>query len=93
MKNQKTVQQKTSKEATLIATFIPKNDIERLDGIIKKYKFKSRYQVVQYLIQCFLKVADPQPEEVVNKDIEEMFDGYDSVSRDDFQNVKNKYSI
>lgn len=69
------------------------NDIDRLDDIIKKYQFKSRYQVVQYLIKCFLKVADPRPDEIVNKDIEEMFDGYDSVSRDDFQNVKGKYSI
>lgn len=78
---------------TMIATFLPNEDLRRLDHIIKKYRFKSRYQIFQYVLQSFVKVADPQPDEVVNRDIEEMFDGYDSFSSEDFQNVKNKYSI
>lgn len=69
------------------------NDIDRLDDIIKKYQFKSRYQLLQYLIRCFLKVADPKEDEFVPKDIEEMFEGYETASREDFQNTKRGVSI
>lgn len=68
-------------------------ELNRLDGIIKKYQFKSRYQLLQYLIRCFLKVADPKEDEFVPKDIEEMFEGYETASREDFQNTKRGASI
>ncbi len=78
---------------TMIATFVPDDDLRRLDHIIKAYRFKSRYKLFQYVLQAFMKVADPQPDEVVNKDIEEMFDGYETASKDDFQGTKSKYKI
>lgn len=85
--------EKTSKDVKIVGVHIPKQDIERLDFIVKEYRFKSRYQLLKYIIQCFLKVADPRPEEVVNKDIEEMFDGWDSLEFGEYQNVKRGYDI
>ena len=64
-------------------------ELDRLDKIIKKYKFKSRYHLLQYILQCFLKVADPEPEDVT----EEAFDGYETASYEDFQATKRKTSI
>ena len=32
---------------------------ERLDEIRKKFKFKSNYEIMQYILSCFLRVADP----------------------------------
>lgn len=56
---------------------VSKNDFERLSAIRKKYGFKSNYQIIQYLVYCFLRVADPDNDaclEPVPPEIEEMFD-------------------
>jgi len=72
-----------------IKTAIPLDYRGRLDKVIEKYHFKSRYQLMQYLVLCFLKVADPQPDEdVVPNDIEEMFEGYQTYTKKDFQGIK-----
>ena len=77
-----------------IKTEIPKEYMRRLDEIVEKYKFRSRYQVLQYLVKCFVRVADPQPtDEVVPKDIEEMFEGYQTVSKREFQDIKRGGAI
>lgn len=66
----------------------------RLDRIIEKYAFKSRYQVVQYLIKSFLKVADPQiDEESIDEEIGRMFGDFESAGSEDFQNVKRGGAI
>lgn len=35
---------------------------KRIDWIVKKYKFDSRYELVQYILSAFLKIADPEGE-------------------------------
>lgn len=49
---------------------------KRLESISKKYGFKSVYEILQSLIHCFLRVADPDDPQVepVPYDIEQMFD-------------------
>ena len=77
-----------------IKTEIPKEYMRRLDEIVEKYNFRSRYQLLQYLVKCFIRVADPQPdEEVVPADIEEMFEGYQTVSKREFQDIKRGSAI
>ena len=77
-----------------IKTEIPKEYMKRLDEIVKKYNFRSRYQLLQYLVKCFIRVADPQPtDEVVPKDIEEMFEGYQTFSKIEFQDIKRGGAI
>ena len=49
---------------------------------------------MMYLVQCFLKVADPlEEDESVPAELEEMFDGYAELSRDDYQTTKKGVSI
>lgn len=51
-------------------------DYQRLEKIRKKYGFKSNYQILQYLLHCFLRTADPdndQQIEPVPEEIKEMF--------------------
>ena len=47
------------KNIVKVQSYISKDDNEALERIVKKYNFKSRYQVIKYLIDCFLRVADP----------------------------------
>lgn len=59
-----------------VQTYISPTDKERLDAIIEKYGFVSTYQVLQYLVHCFLRVADPANDpitEPIPYEIEEMF--------------------
>lgn len=72
-----------------IKTEVPAEYAKRLDEIVKKYHFRSRYQLLQYLVKCFIRVADPKPDdEVVPADIEEMFEGYQTPSKMEFQDIK-----
>ena len=55
---------------------ISKADFYRLEQIKKKFGFRSSSQIVSYLTECFLRVADPNNDkeiEPVSKEIEEMF--------------------
>ena len=60
-------------------------DFNRLNAIKKKYGFRSIYEIFNYLVHCFLRVADPDNDtiiEVVPKEIEDMFEGFtDAESR------------
>ena len=80
-------------KAVQVSTHIGATERDKLDRIVKKYRFRSRYQLVQCIVRSFLKVADPEPGEYVPKDIEEMFDEYQSPSREEFQDVKRGPSI
>ena len=55
---------------------VTRADYERLGEIRRKYGFKSNYEIMQYLMHCFLRVADPENdpiEEPVPAEIESMF--------------------
>lgn len=94
MKTDKTFPEFNGNRRTLqVKTRLLPEELNRLDGIIKKYQFKSRYQLMQYLVRCFLKVADPKGDEFVPKDIEDMFDGYETASQGDFDGTKAKRDI
>lgn len=59
-----------------VQTYISPNDKKRLDVICEKYGFVSTYQVLQYLVHCFLRVADPANDpidEPIPQEIEDMF--------------------
>lgn len=71
---------------------ISKGDYERLSSIRKKYKFKSNYEIIQYLVHCFLRVADPENDEQIEpvpKEIEDMFSDLSEADRK-FMFVKPK---
>lgn len=68
---------KYMKKIVKVQSYISKDDNDALERIVKKYNFKSRYQVIKYLIDCFLRVADPaKPKEPMPQEIEDMFEGY-----------------
>lgn len=55
---------------------VSRADYARLETIRKKYGFKSNYQIMQYILHCFLRVADPENDqqiEPVPAEIEDMF--------------------
>lgn len=59
-----------------IDTYVSLKDVNRLRSICTKYGFDSIYQLLQYLVDCFLRVADPandENNEPVPHAIEEMF--------------------
>ena len=64
----------------------------RLDKIRTEYHFKSTYEIMQYVLGCFLRVADPTPddeEEVLPDEIKEMFFDLSEAERN-FEYVKPK---
>lgn len=59
-----------------IDTYVTASEITRLRAICVKYGFRSIYQLLQYLVYCFLRVADPEADpidEPVPQEIENMF--------------------
>lgn len=59
-----------------IDTYASKEDVARLKSICAKYGFKSIYQLLQYLVHCFLRVADPVNDPIdtpLSIEIKEMF--------------------
>ena len=55
---------------------------KRLDAVVERGKFESKYELLQYLISVFLKFADPdnEDEDTETKELEEfakLFDGWD----------------
>lgn len=54
-------------------------DFDRLNAIKEKYGFKSVYEILNYLVHCFLRVADPDNDPITEPlpaEIEEMFSGF-----------------
>lgn len=59
-----------------VQTYVSPTEMKRLESICEAYGFKSTYQVLQYLVHCFLRVADPQNDPIdqpLPLEIEEMF--------------------
>lgn len=74
MKKKPANQKKYTKQK--IDTYISVQDANRLKSICEKYGFKSTYQLLQYLVHCFLRVADPANDpidEPIPQEIEDMF--------------------
>lgn len=59
-----------------------------LDDIVKKYKFKSRYEVMQYLLTAFLSYVNP--DYGVSEDIDISYVNELSKVFEDFENKKNR---
>jgi hypothetical protein len=72
----KKMPRKTKVPYKQIITRVTVYDYKRLEFICRKYKFRSLYEVVQYLIHCFLRVADKEHDQEIEPlpvEIERMF--------------------
>ena len=76
-----------------VATHLLPEEIDKLDEVVKDYNFKSRYQLIQTIVRVFLKAVAPEGDEFVCKDIEEMFEGFETASLEDYDTVKRGRSI
>lgn len=76
-----------------LKTHILPEERDKLDEVVRDYNFKSRYQLIQAIVRAFLKAVAPEGDEFVCKDIEEMFEGYETASSSDFDTVKRRTSI
>lgn len=65
-----------------IQSKVSANTAARLDKIVEKFGFASRYELMQYILSAFLKVADPEgePTEQSKELIEfaKMFEGFEN---------------
>lgn len=48
-----------------IDTYVSLEDLARLNMICKKYGYGSIYRLLQYLVHCFLRVADPDNDPII----------------------------
>ena len=68
---------------------------QRLDKIRADYHFRSTYEIMQYILGCFLRVADPTPkddDEVLPDEIKEMFSSLSEAERH-FEYMKPKRKL
>lgn len=69
-----------------IQTKVSPSVVKRLDSVVERGKFESKYELFQYLISVFLRSADPDNEEE-DTDTQEMvefvrlFDGWDDYKQ------------
>ena len=61
-----------------INTKVTESDYRLLARVVREYKFRSIYQLVQTLVMCFIRhidgVRDAEYEEGIGVEIDEMFD-------------------
>ena len=63
-----------------IQSKVSPSTVKRLDAVVERGKFESKYELLQYLISVFLRFADPENEDEDAKELEEfakLFDGWD----------------
>ena len=70
------------KKCVSIQSKVSSTTAKRLDAVVERGKFESKYELLQYLITVFLKFADPEneDEDTEAKELEEfakLFDGWD----------------
>lgn len=70
------------KKCVSIQSKVSPTTAKRLDAVVERGKFESKYELLQYLISVFLKFADPdnEDEDTEAKEFEEfakLFDGWD----------------
>jgi len=84
------------KKAKKIFARLDRDAYERLTHIMKEYNFRSEYQILQYIVAAFLRVADPEndPEkdEPLQDEIIDMFSDLSQAERH-FEFVKPKRKI
>ena len=71
-------------------------DLHRIEQIKKKFGFKSNYQILQYLLYCFLRVADPDNDpidEPVPSEIEEMFTNFTEFEDKFYVTPRRDYQV
>ena len=76
-----------------IDTYVSVGDVGRLRVVCNKYGFRSIYQLLQYLVHCFLRVADPandQIDEPMPKEIEEMFTDNEEWERHEYSSSSHE---
>lgn len=73
-------------KCVMIQSKIDAGTAKRVDNIVNKYGFGSRYELMQYILSSFLRVADPDGEitedDVRMAEYAKMFEG--------FENAKNR---
>ena len=68
------------KKLILMQCRVTRDTADRVDRICKRCGIASRYELMGYLLSCFMRYADPQTETDRTSDIMELgriFDGYD----------------
>lgn len=84
------------KKAKKIFARLSPDAYDRLTDIQKKYGFKSEYQILQYVVAAFLRVADPEndpkKDEPLQDEIADMFSDLSQAERH-FEFVKPKRKI
>lgn len=78
-----------------IVARIDLDSFKRLSEIRDKYGFSSNYEIIQYLVACFLRVADPEHAEEyepVPDEIQDMFADFSQAEKH-FEFVKPKRKI
>lgn len=71
------------------------DNFKRLSEIRDKYGFSSNYEIIQYLVACFLRVADPEHDETdepVPDEIKDMFADLSQAEKH-FEFVKPKRKL
>lgn len=71
------------------------DNFKRLSEIRDKYGFSSNYEIIQYLVACFLRVADPKHDETdepVPDEIKDMFADLSQAEKH-FEFVKPKRKL
>lgn len=69
-----------------IQSKVSPSTVKRLDSVVERGKFESKYELLQYLISVFLKFADPENEDE-DADAQELvefarlFDGWDDYKQ------------
>lgn len=87
-----------TKKTLMYGKIVARIDIDnfnRLSEIRDKYGFSSNYEIIQYLVACFLRVADPERDESevpVPDEIKDMFADLSQAERH-FDFVKPKRKI
>lgn len=83
--SKKRANQYEQKKVYVIQSKITEDTLQRLDMIVNKFGFTSRYELFQYLLSAFLRYADPDGESGVTQmddtiaQIGKIFAGYDKA--------------
>lgn len=89
IKKRKKYKQEAQKKK--LHTYVSIEDIQRLETIKHKYGFKSTYQILQHLTHCFLRVADPENDpiiEPIQDEIQDMFSGFSEAEKHIYHKTK-----